>query len=418
MTSAPRLHYALDALNFFLADVAGALGPYLGIFLLTREHWDQAQIGLVATLGGIAGLAVQTPMGALIDGLRAKRGLILAALLALAASAVAIAFLPRLAVVIAASVLMAVAGAALAPAVAAITLGIVGHGALARRLGRNAAFDHAGNLAVAVVAGGVGWWLGQRAVFALVPIFASLAAGAVLAIPGRAIDHRRARGMDHDGEAGGSPARWRMLLEHRPLLIFAGCVALFHFANAAMLPLVGQKLALAHRGEETALMSGCIIAAQAVMVPMALLVAARADRWGRKPLFLVALAVLPLRGVLFTFSSRTEWLLAVQLLDGVGAGLVGALGPLILADLMRGTGRYNASLGVVATTQGLGAALSSAAAGIIVVRAGYSAAFLALAAIAGLALLTFLVAMPETAPSGERRGAAQPAPNVKQPLTL
>ncbi len=411
----PRLGYALDALNFLLADVAGALGPYLGIFLLTREHWNQAQIGLVATLGGIAGLAVQTPMGALIDALQAKRGLILAALALLAASAVAVALLPRLAIVIAANLLLAVAGAALAPTVAAITLGIFGRAALARRLGRNAAFDHAGNLAVAVIAGGIGWWLGQRAVFALVPIFAALAAAAVLAIPGRAIDHRRARGMDGEDAGNEPPARWRVLLEHRPLLIFAGCVALFHFANAAMLPLVGQKLALAHRGEETALMSGCIIAAQAVMLPMAMLVGARADSWGRKPLFLLALAVLPLRGVLFTLSSRTEWLLAVQLLDGVGAGLVGALGPLILADLTRGTGHYNASQGVVATMQGLGAAPSSAAAGIVVVRAGYSAAFLALAAIASAALLTFLLAMPETAPAAP---TASRTPNVKQPLTL
>jgi predicted MFS family arabinose efflux permease len=94
MPPGPRFGYALDALNFFLADVAGALGPYLGIFLLTREHWDQAEIGLVATLGGVAGLAVQTPMGALIDRLRAKRGLILVALLLLVASAVAIASLP------------------------------------------------------------------------------------------------------------------------------------------------------------------------------------------------------------------------------------------------------------------------------------------------------------------------------------
>lgn len=418
MPQGRRLGYALDALNFFLANVAGALGPYLGIFLLTREHWNQAQIGLVATLGGVAGLVVQAPMGALIDALRAKRGLILAGLLLLAAAAGAIALFPRFAVVVAAALLMAVAGAALAPAVAAITLGIFGHGTLARRLGRNAAFDHAGNLAVAVIAGGTGWWLGQRAVFALVPVFAGLAAGAVLAIPARAIDHRRARGLADESEEDGRPARWRVLLEHRPLLIFAGCVALFHFANAAMLPLVGQKLALAHRGEETALMSGCIIAAQAVMLPMAMLVAAKADRWGRKPLFLVALAVLPLRGVLFTVSSRTEWLLAVQLLDGVGAGLVGALGPLILADLMRGTGRYNASQGVVATMQGLGAALSSAAAGIIVVRAGYSVAFLALAAIAGVALLAFLIAMPETAERTAAHAAGRPAPNVKQPLTL
>src|SRR6185437_13943098 len=106
-------------------------------------------------------------------------------------------------------------------------------------------------------------------------------------------------------------------------------------------------------------MSACIVAAQIVMVPMALLVGARADRWGRKPLFLAGLAILPLRGVLYTLSDNAWWLVGVQLLDGVGAGIYGAIFPVIVADLMRGTGRYNVAQGIVITAQGVGAALST-----------------------------------------------------------
>lgn len=188
-----------------------------------------------------------------------------------------------------------------------------------------------------------------------------------------------------------------MLLTCRPLLIFAVATVLFHFANAAMLPLVGQKLALVNRNLGTSLMSVCIIAAQIVMVPVAMLVGKKADVWGRKPIFAAALAVLALRGALYPLSENPYWLLSVQLLDGIGAGIFGALFPLVVADLTRGTGHFNVSQGAIATATGLGAALSTGVAGVIVVQAGYSAAFLFLAAVAAIGLALFAMMMPETA---------------------
>ena len=182
----------------------------------------------------------------------------------------------------------------------------------------------------------------------------------------------------------------------KPLLILAACVLLFHMANAAMLPLVGQKLALQDKNLGTSLMSACIVAAQIVMVPMAMLVGAKADTWGRKSLFLVGFLVLPLRGILYTFSDDAYWLVSVQLLDGIGAGIYGAVFPLVVADLMRGTGRFNIAQGAIITAQGVGATLSTALAGIVVVGAGYDAAFLTLAAIAAAGVLLLLFAMPET----------------------
>jgi MFS family permease len=219
----------------------------------------------------------------------------------------------------------------------------------------------------------------------------------VLVIPPDEIDHEVARGLpDGDWRDAERPSGLAVLLTSRPLLVFTACVVLFHLANAAMLPLVGQKLALQNRNLGTAAMSGCILAAQLVMVPMALLVARKADIWGRKPLFLVGFAILPIRGALYILSDDPTWLLGVQLLDGIGAGLFGALFPLIVADLTWGTGRFNVTRGAVQAAHGVGAALSTTVAGLIVTFAGYSAAFLTLAGIAALGLVLFSLAMPET----------------------
>jgi predicted MFS family arabinose efflux permease len=279
-------------------------------------------------------------------------------------------------------------------------LGLYARDQLARRMGRNSAFDHAGNVAIAVVAGAVGHVFSQRAVFLLVPICAALASIAVLSIPAEAIDFNRARDLDHEADDAGpavGPAGYGILFESRPLVIFGLCVMLFHFANAPLLPLVGQKLAAAHPEEATAMMSSCIVAAQLVMLPIALLVGRTADKWGRKPLFLAGFAILPIRAVLYTLSDNSFWLIGVQLLDGVGAGFYGALTPLVIADIMRGTGRYNLAQGAIATVHGIGASVSGLVAGVIVDHFGYSSAFLTLAGAAATALTVFAVGMPETA---------------------
>ena len=391
-------HVALDWLNFLLADVRGGLGPYVSVFLLTEAGWDQATIGLVLTISGLIGISMHAPIGALIDATRAKRGLIVVGIVALSACAIAIAWRPIVPIVFAADLTMAILGAVFAPVVAAITLGLVERDKLAARLGRNAAFDRAGNLFIAAVAAAVGTAWGQRAVFYLVPFFGVWTMWIVLSIPRHAIDHQRARGWVPSMTVRQyQPSRWGTLLTDKSLLVLAAVAALFHLANAAMLPLVSQKLALGHPGQEAALTSGAIIVGQLVMVPVSLLVA-RADQTGRKPLLLIAIAALVLRGILFTLSGNAVWLIAVQVLDGIGIGLFDALLPLILADIMRDTGRYNVARGLVGTVQGIGGSLSQAVGGLAVTWAGYEAAFLILAGVAFIPLVLVLVAMPETRP--------------------
>jgi MFS family permease len=392
--------FSLDAVNFLLADVRGALGPYLNVFLVTQQHWSLSEVGLVTTISGLLGLAAQTPIGAAINETRAKRGAIILALAVLAIGASVIFAMPSFWPVLIANSLIAIVGDVFGPAVAALTLGLYARKQLAPRMGRNSAFDHAGNVAIAVVAAAVGYEFSQRAVFLIVPIFAVLAGIAVLSIPYKEIDFERARDLEREpveADLPTGPAGYSILFRSRPLVIYGLCVMLFHFANAPLLPLVGQKLAAAYPQEATAMMSACIVAAQAVMLPIALFVGRTADSWGRKPLFLVGFGILPIRAVLYTLSDNSFWLIGVQLLDGVGAGIFGALSPLVIADIMRGTGRYNLALGAIATAQGIGASLSGLAAGEIVDHFGYSAAFLALGTAAGVALIVFALRMPETA---------------------
>jgi MFS family permease len=389
----------LDALNFFLADVRDGLGPYLAIYLLTEQKWDQASIGVVMSIAALAGIAAQTPLGALIDRTTAKRGIVVAAAVIVTVGSVVLPLFPGFFFVATTQALTHVAAAVFPPALAAITLGIVGPKAFARRIGRNEAFNHAGNAAAATLAGISAYFFGPIVVFWLLAAMAVASIFATLSIPADAIDHDVARGLEGDAGRHDSPSGFQVLLTCKPLLIFAAATVLFHFSNAAMLPLVGQKLALVNRELGTTLMSVCIVAAQMVMVPVAIMVGRKADAWGRKPIFAAALAVLALRGALYPLSDNPYWLVGVQLLDGVGAGIFGALFPLVVADLTRGTGHFNVSQGAIATAAGLGGALSAAAAGFIVVAAGYSAAFLFLAAIAAVALGLFVAMMPETGPN-------------------
>ncbi len=403
---------ALDALNFFLADVRGGLGPYLAVYLLTVRQWNEAEIGIVMSISGIVGVLAQTPAGALVDATHQKRALVVAAACIVALGSIALIPSSSFWAVAASQTVVGAAGAVFGPAIAAISLGIFGHGEFAARIGRNEAFNHAGNAAAATVAGVSAYFYGPIAVFLLLAVMGAASFVSVLMVPPKAIDHDRARGLrdgerrDHD-----APSGFRVLLTSRPLLIFAACVVLFHLANAAMLPLVGQKLALMNRNQGTALMSACIVGAQLVMVPMALLVGRKANDWGRKRLFVGGFLVLTIRGALYPVSDDPIWLLGVQLLDGAGAGLFGALFPLIVADLTQGTGRYNVSLGTISACHGIGASLSTALAGGIVVTAGYSAAFLTLAAIASGGLVLFSLGMPETMDRAE----ASPAPALPPP---
>ncbi len=409
---------ALDALNVFLADVRDGLGPYLAIYL-TMRHWDPGRIGIAMSAMGIATVAAQTPAGAFIDRTRHKRLAIAAAAAAVGVGAIAMVLRPTFPTILAAQVLMGASSAIFGPAIAAISLGLVGHACLSRRTGRNEAFNHAGNVVAAVLAMIIGDYIAYEGIFYLL---AGMCLATIVATrfirPGE-IDHDLARGAAGAEEPGADAVRVASatvpcrgdrrvgpgprvaglgeLCGDRRILVFSASVVLFHFANAAMLPLAGQKLSHGHDHGAAGYMSACIIAAQLVMVPVALLSSRLAVSWGRRPVFLSGSPSCRSAGFLYTMTTSPYALVGIQLLDGIGAGIFGVVGTLVIADLTRGTGRFNLMQGALATATGIGAAASNLMTGFVVEAGGYDAGFFVLAAIAAAALLFYGLAMPETA---------------------
>jgi predicted MFS family arabinose efflux permease len=407
-----RSRHGLDGINLLMADVRDGVGPYLSVYLKGAQHWDAGAIGLAMGASSIAAALCQIPAGLLVDGCRTKRLLVAASGLAVGLGCLLIVLFPHFATVIAAQAMLGAASAIIPPAIAALSLGLVGRRRLDARISRNEGFNHAGNLLAAVLAGTLGQSLGYHWIFYLVCAFALASAAVVTLVNPTEIDHEQARGGE-DPTHSGEPVPFRDLLRRRDLVIFLAAVVLFHFGNAAMLPMAGQVLAQTHPGQDTMALSACIIAAQFVMVGVAWAVGRASARGiGRKPVFLVALAVLPLRGLLFAFTAGPYAVVGIQLLDGVAAGIFGVISVLIASDLMRGTGRFNLAQGLTALSVGIGATLSNATAGYVVQWFGYPAGFLYLAGIATCALAFFSLLMPETretASAPARLQATQPA---------
>ena len=394
----------LDLLSFFMADVRDGVGPYLSIFLKGALHWQSGDIGIAMAVSSITAALSQIPTGLLVDSIRAKRLLVLIAGFIVGSGCLLIVCVPSLVLVVAVQVMLGAASAVIPPALAALSLGLVGRKNFPGRVSRNEGFNHCGNFAAAILAGAIGQRLGYHWIFYLVCLFACGSAVAVALIRPYEIDHQIACGLNHSNAQTKANHRDRAipileLLKKRDLSIFLVSVVLFHFGNAAMLPMAGQVLAKAHPGSDIIALSACIITAQLVMVGIAAAVGLALRKGiGGKTIFLVAFVTLPIRGFFFALTDSPYGVVAIQLLDGVAAGIFGVISIIIAADLMRGTGRFNLAQGLVALATGFGAGLSNLCSGFVVQSFGYTAGFFTLSAIALLGLLFFTLLMPETRP--------------------
>lgn len=384
---------ALDGVTFFLADVADGLGPFLVIDLTSRRSWSSSDAGIALAMMLVGTVISQAFVGAWIDRTHYKRLAISAAAATVAMTSIALYYAPDRLTVYGLQFITGAAVTVFPPAIAAISLGLVGRDRLAKRAGRNEACFHAGNVVSAGVAIAAVQYGGAIGVFYGVAAMALASAISAQLIRERDIDHQVARGADGPADQQ-TIVSIRELLTNKHLLWFVASVVLFHFANAAMLPLVGQKVGRLHPSEAPKLMAICIIVAQVVMVPVALL-ASRGAMHGRRWVFLIGFAVLPIRGFLYTLTDSSTLLIANQILDGIGAGIFGVVALLLMADLTRGTGRFNFAQGITATAIGLGAAASNSITGIIVDSGGYNAGFLFLSLVAVIALATFAITVPE-----------------------
>lgn len=423
---------SLSALNFFLADVQNGMGPYITVYLNSSAHWNPAQIGAALAAGNIAQVIAQTPTGGLIDRSRRKRRLIVIGSLMILSGCLGIALKAAFQIVLAAQILIGIAGAIFPPCVASLTLGIVGRKGMDRQTGRNQAYNAAGNCTAALLIGLIGYFYGLRWMFYLIIVLCGCAIFCVMRIRDDDIDYKLARGadradtereegeppsQDNEDKGGGEEEKagslkdvlqgqydgLKELVKDRRVLIFLTSAMIFHFANAAMVPLVTEILAQGQGGKVAILYtSGYMMASQLVFMVVAALAGRLAGSLGRKPLFLFGFAALALRGTLYTLSHNPLYLIAVQCMDGLGAGIFGVVSVLIIADLTKGTGRFNLAQGAIATAVGIGAFLSNSVGGTIAKHAGPHVAFLTLAAIAAGGLVFFWVMMPETREGSER----------------
>jgi predicted MFS family arabinose efflux permease len=380
---------------FFVADVQTGFGPFVAVYL-TAQKWTQIDIGIVLSVAGLVALAGQMPGGALVDAARSERLVGGLAVAGIAMSGLAYAAWPIFPMVLAAAILQAGASCVLGPAIAAIGLGLVGHAGIGERLGRNARFASIGNGLAAAAMGACGYLLSARAVFFVTAALLAPALIALRQISANEIDPARAHGGIPGRRSEKSAAPPAILLRKRPLLIFAGCIMLFHLANAAMLPLMGSVVTMRSSTWATVLIAACMVVPQLVVAAFSPLVGRQAQLRGRRPLLLLGFAALPIRGLLFANVSDPQLLVVVQLLDGVTAATLSVLVPLTIADLTHGTGRFNLAQGVVGTATGIGASMSTTLAGYMSDHFGSGSAFLGLAAISLVGLTAVWALMPET----------------------
>ncbi|WP_395708813.1 MFS transporter [Reyranella sp.] len=408
----------LDWFVFLVADVQTGFGPFIAVYLTTQK-WTQVEIGLVMTVAGLVSLAGQMPGGALVDAARSERTVAGVAVSAIALSALIYATMPVFPAVLVAAIVHAAASCVLGPCIAAISLGLVGHSAIGERFGRNARFASIGSGLSAAAMGACGYFFSAQSVFLvtaalLIPTLLVLRGVAAEEIdpdrahgniPGRSSCRPPKQGGDPDRPDGRSqpstrsPADLLKLLKNRSLRVFGVCILLFHLANAAMLPLMGSVLTTRSSEWATVLIGACIVGPQLVVALFSPWVGRQAERLGRRPLLLAGFAALPIRGLLFATVSDPYLLVVVQLLDGLTAAVLSVMVPLTVADLTRGTGRFNLVQGVIGTMMGVGASLSPTLAGYLSDTFGSPIAFLGLAVTASLCLATAWLLMPETRPS-------------------
>jgi MFS family permease len=405
--------WPLQSLNFFMADMQAGIGPFLGVFLLAHG-WQSGLIGSVMTIGGVAGMLMTTPAGALVDATTRKRGYVIVPGLCTVLASMIILLSQSFWLVAASQVATAIAGAAIGPAVNGITLGIVRQAGFVRQNGRNQAFNHAGNMVGAGLSGFLGWKFGMPAIFWLAAIFGIVSIISVLMIPRDAIDDKVARGMKEGGEDAGKASGFRVLAECKPLLILAAALACFHLGNGAMLPLYGMAVVAGKQGDPAGFVAMTIVVAQGTMIVASLIAMRMIEKEGAWVVLLISFLALPLRGLIAAYLINRWGVYPVQMLDGVGAGLQSVAVPALVARILNGTGRINVGQGAVMTVQGLGASLSPAIGGWIAQGIGYSAAFLILGAFA-LGSIALWIAFAEIlkpackgAPDGEQAPLARP----------
>jgi MFS family permease len=393
----------LDWFNLFVANIQTGFGPFIAVYLIS-QRWTQTSIGLALSIGTVAAMASQVPAGAVVDAIANKTRVAAFSVLAFTACALMFAIYPIPLFVYLAEILHGVSSCTLGPATAAMSLVIAGRFGMGLRLGRNARYAAIGNGVGALLMGACGQYISERAVFYLTAAFTLPALVALLPL-------RRVAIAGHDLQPaprapGQGRAQFLRVLADRRLLIFCACAMLFTFANAPMLLLISGTMS-AKVGNPSLLIAACIVLPQIIVALASPSVGRLAELRGRRIVLMIGFCMLPLRGLLFAISSNPTLVVAVQALDGIGGACFGIMVPLIVSDVAGRSGHFNLSLGFVGFAVGIGATLSTPAAGWLADHFGVRPAFFFLSAVGIAAVLLVSLAMPETRPKRDANEGAE-----------
>lgn len=382
--------FGLNAANFFQAEAVGVVLPVLNTFL-REAHWRYDQIGVATALLGLGTLLFQTPAGILVDRVQNRRLLFFAASIAVGICFGVIPFVPHTAIWVDSLLFLSgVAQSLFIPVLGALALALVGYQALNRTLGENQGWNHAGNIVAALLAFVAIRQFGSASIFYSVAIASLVGASSVYWIRPQELDDSIAR-----SEKKQSKPKWSLLLHDRAVLFLLAAVALFHLANAPILPVTA--LYIKQLGGSSALTTFTVLSAQMVMVPVAWASGKFCDSWGRKPVMAIAFWALPVRILSYTLAHNPHMVVFLQALDGIGAGIYGVAIVAFAADLTRGKGQFNALLGMFATAQAIGGVAGPILSGILLQHLGFHVTFFAFAGLALMATAIFQLLVPSSA---------------------
>jgi MFS family permease len=387
----------LDWFNLFVANIQTGFGPFIAVYLVS-QRWTQTSIGLALSIGTVAAMASQVPAGAVVDAMPNKTRVAAFSVLAFTACALMFAIYPIPLFVYLAEILHGISSCTLGPAIAAMSLVITGRFGMGLRLGRNARYAAVGNGVGALLMGACGQYISERAVFYLTAAFTLPALVALLPLRRVAVAAGELRPAPR--RQGQRRTQFLHVLADRRLLIFCACAMLFTFANSPMLMLM-SGIMTAKVGNPSLLVAACIVLPQIIVALASPAVGRLAERRGRRIVLIIGFCMLPLRGLLFAVSTNPTLVVAVQALDGIGGACFGIMVPLIVSDVAARTGHFNLSLGFVGFGVGIGATLSTPAAGWLADHFGARLAFFFLAAVGLAAVALVSAAMPETRPTPE-----------------
>lgn len=390
--------HGLNSLLFFISDVRHGVGPLLSIYLHSDLKWSPAKVGLALASIDFSAVLCQLPAGILADASHSKRALIALACLAIMGGCALIITFPNFASLIFAQFIMGMAIALISPALGAITMGLFGKEHYPWRTTRNEMWNHAGNVFTALSIGLISFLYGHQWIFYIVMLFALASLVSLCFIRSHEIKYSAARELAKDPLTGypAPPISFEELFKKKAIFIFNFSIIIYYIANAAQIAIVGQMLANHYPKRDALFLATCMLIAEFIMIGTAFTMSFIVNRLGRKPIFLIAFSILPIRAILYTLTDNPALLLSIQILDGIAAGIIGVIGTIINSDLAAGTGHFNFLQGMSALSTSIGASLSNALAGLIATSFGFHTALFALAITAIVGAAFFIFWMPET----------------------